>query len=345
MKSQFRVVALVLVAASTIIAAGCKTTPPNGANASAWSVDPAVVDPATNSDTQFPNVAYAPIGPPRGKLAVVFHGTGAQPQAHFELYSALRADGYHVIGLRYSATLGTLSACPDANAATDPDCHRPMRSETVFGAGVDDPDGNSYDHPMAMVSQADSVYNRLAKLVDWLDTKAPTKGWGQFQLATGGVCNTMNTTYGVCDLDWSKISAIGHSQGAGVALYLGKFFDLNAIGLISGSFDAYDIGGGSFTAAPWITEGGMDTPASEIRSFSHLSDYSLDRITAVHDAVGIAGPNVSATLTPPYATDRLVTNEDSTCPWDGAPGHNSTAVDVCTPDYVYPNAWEALAGS
>ncbi len=343
MKTNVRMAALA-VAALAIIAAGC-VQPAQSGSGNAWTIDGPQADPAITSENQYPSVAYAPTSAARGQLAVVFHGTGASPQAHFELYSALRADGYHVIGLRYSASVGTQAACPDDVAATFPDCHREARSETVFGAGVTDPDGNSYDHPGLNISQANSVYNRLAKLVEWLDTKAPAKGWGQFQQSTGGTCDNVHPTYDVCDLDWSKISAVGHSQGAGVALYLGKFFQLNAIGLLSGSFDAFDDGGGVYTVAPWITEGGMDTPASDIRSLTHLGDYSLERILAVHNALGIPGADVSATLAPPYASNRLITNLASTCPWDGAPGHNSTAVDLCTPDHAYVNAWKALAGS
>lgn len=333
------------VAALAILAASCTQTPSGPGSANSWTVDPAVADAATTADALAPNLAYAPTTPPIGRLAVFMHGTGSQPHAHYEIATRLRAEGYHVILLRYSATLGTLGACPDAVAAPQPDCHREFRSEAVFGAGVVDPDGNSYDHAIANISSADSISNRLLKLVDFLDGVAPTKGWDQFQLSTLGTCDTMNTTYGVCDLDWSTISAVGHSQGAGVALYLGKFFDLNAIGLLSGPFDAFDLGGGLFTVAPWITEGGFDTPAAEIRSLSHLSDYAIDRIRAALDAVPVAGPEVSAILPPPFPTGRLVTSETATCPWDPAQGHNSTAVDVCAPDYLYSAAWSALAGS
>ncbi len=332
-----------------MLAAGC-TQPSSGSGGggsggvNSWTVNPAVVDPATTSDPQALNVAYGPTGTPRGELAVMLHGTGSNPQAHYEIAANLRARGFHVILLRYSASLGTLGACPDSGALSFPDCHRQFRSETIFGAGVTDPDGNTYDHPTANISQADSVSNRLLKLVDFLDGFAPTKGWDQFQQSTGGTCDTVNATYGVCDLDWSKVSALGHSQGAGVVLYLGKFFDLNAIGLLSGPFDSFE-DGSNHTVAPWITEGGMDTPASDIRSLTHLVDYSLGRIRSALDALGVAGPEVDFASGPPYGSNRLVTSAGSTCPWDASRGHNSTAVDVCSPDYLYYDAWSALAGA
>ncbi|MCZ7630635.1 MAG: hypothetical protein M5U19_17075 [Microthrixaceae bacterium] len=167
-------------------------------------------------------------------FAVVLHGTGAGTTGYGEITSALRSDGYHVIVLRYSAALGTLGACPDSVSSSFPDCHRAFRSETVFGAGVQDPSGDAFDHPGAQVPAADSLVNRLLKLIERMKVIAPSAGWGQFQDATSGVCNNMNTTYGACELKWSKVALIGHSQGAGVALYMSKFFPLRAEGSCRG---------------------------------------------------------------------------------------------------------------
>ena len=64
-----------------------------------------------------------------------------------------------------------------------------FRSETTFGGGVTDPDGGSYDHALVSISQANSVMNRLLKLVDYLNVIAPTAGWGDFQQRTGPACD------------------------------------------------------------------------------------------------------------------------------------------------------------
>ena len=43
---------------------------------------------------------------------------------------------------------------------------------------------------------------------------------------------------------------------------------------------------------------------------------------------------------------QLVTSTPSACPiGDSAPSHNSTAVDLCVPDYAYDAAWRYLATS
>jgi pimeloyl-ACP methyl ester carboxylesterase len=342
-------IGVIALLALTFIAAACAQPPSGGTggllNATTWSTNPKDTDPQISSDATFTNLAYAPVGPARGRLAVVLHGTGSSPQAYTELAGALRGSGFHVIVLRYSAALGTQGACPDANAATDPDCFRVFRSETVFGANVADPTGHAYDQPLAAISQSNSVMNRLLKYVEYLRTVTPSAGWDQFQQRSGTTCTQPNTTYGACNLKWDKVVGVGHSQGAGVALYLAKFFPLDRVAMLSGSFDAFDLGDGSFTVAPWITEGGLAVPASRIGTLTHYSDYGLGRIRAVEDALGVPGPEVSASSPPPFdGSRRLMTNVASTCPWDSAPGHNSTAVDLCVPDYAYSSAWTYLAG-
>ena len=339
---------IIVALALALLASGC-TQPSGGGNATgpatSWSINPSVTDPAIANDPLYTHLAYAPGSNDNGKLAVVLHGTSSSPLAYTELAGALRSIGFHVIVLRYSAALGTTGACPDADALTDPDCFRTFRAETTFGAGVLDPTGHAYDHPLAFISQANSVMNRLLKVVDYLQTIAPTSGWGQFQQRTGSTCDSFNATYGACDLVWDKVAAVGHSQGAGVALYLGKFFPLAKVVLLSGSYDAYDLGGGNEIVAPWITEGAFATATADIRTLSHTADFGLGRIRAVEDAVGVTGAEVSVTsAAPPYGgSHRLVTSLASTCPWDSAPGHNSTAVDACAPDLAYNAAWAYLA--
>jgi hypothetical protein len=195
----------------------------------------------------------------------------------------------------------------------------------------------------ANVSKANSVLNRILKLVDFMALAYPDSGFDQFQQKTGGTCDVMNTTYGTCDLDWSKVAMLGHSQGSGVALYMAKFLSMRAVGLFSGTYDAF-VEGGVATAAQWTDEGDFDTPPGSIRTLMHTNDYGANRIRAVAEAVGIPGPEVSATVTP-FLTNRLVTSLASQCPWDGAPSHNSTSVTACVPGYAYQDAWRYMAGS
>jgi len=160
--------------------------------------------------------------------------------------------------------------------------------------------------------------NRLLKVVDYLNTIAPASGWGNFQQRSGPVCDSPNTTYGACNLNWSDVVAMGHSQGAGVALYLGKFFPLAKVGMLSGSYDAYDLGGGNYSVAPWITEAGLAVANADIGTLLHTNDYGLNLFRAVENRrtlvratnggiTCIVDPNGRITaLLPPFREDFLV---------------------------------------
>ena len=333
-----------LIVAVAALGAACQPGTPS-ATATSWSIDPQSTDDQLATDLISPNLAHLPTSAALGRLAVILPGTSAGTANFGELTSTMRQAGYHVIVLRYSNALGTSAACPDAGALTDPDCFRSFRSEVTFGAGIQDPEGGTHDHPIATVSVSSSVLNRLMKLLDRLHVIAPAAGWDQFQQRTGGACDVVDPTYGGCALNWGSVTVIGHSQGSGVGLYLAKFFPIERLVMLSGSYDAYSLGGGSFLPASWITEAPLAIAPSSVHTFFHTSDQNLLRIRAVADAVGVPGVEVSVTgAPPPYGgTNRLVTSVAATCPWDSSASHNSTAVDICTPDLAYVDAWTTLA--
>ncbi|UDY34678.1 BPSS1187 family protein [Dermatobacter hominis] len=342
-----RIMSVAVVAALVAVAAACQQPPSGGAASTSWSINPSATDALIAGDSVSTHQAYLPIGAAQNKLAVILPGTSATTLAFSELATVLRRSGFHVIVLRYPSSLGTTGACPDAGAATYPDCFRVFRSEVVFGSDVQDPIGDTYDHPIAAVNAPNSVVNRLTKLLDHLVQLAPTAGWDKFQYRTGaGVCTQVDGTYGGCAINWTKVTAVGHSQGAGVGLYLAKFFPLARVVMLSGSFDAYDLGGGSFAVAPWITEAPLVVAPADIRTLLHTSDPALGRMRAVASALGIPGSEVNVTTSsPPYGgSKRLVTSLASSCGlWDSSPSHNSTAVDACAPDQAYDAAWTYLA--
>ncbi len=339
-------VAAASIAAFVAVAAACGPPPTGGAGTGATtSVEPSATDPAITADLINQNFASIPSGVAAGKLAVVLPGTSASTLGYSEMTRALRNRGYHVIVLRYASAVATYSACPDGAAATAPDCFRSFRSEVTFGSGVADPSGHAFDNPVANVSRSNSVVNRLTKLVDRLVAIAPGNGWGQFQhRGPSGACLQVDATYGGCSIDWTKVAAVGHSQGAGVALYLAKFFPLDRVVMLSGSFDAYDLGGGNYTVAPWITEAPLAVPVSRIGVMLHTSDPSVGRIRAVADGVGVVGPetDVGSSSSPFGGSRWLATSQTPTCALDSAPSHNSTAVDGCVPDGAYDDAWTYL---
>lgn len=303
--------ALVLVVL-LLAALGC-TPVGDGSGSGPRAVQPSLTDPALPDDPLEPNLWIAPKGTPKGKLAVLFNGTGAGPSVLTNLGTTLADDGFHVVILRYESAVGTQAACPDSVAATFPDCHRAFRGEVVFGSAV-------ANHPAVSVDTARSVRNRLDAMVSYLAGRYPLDGW---------------------DLDWSDRVLVGHSQGAGVALYLSKFFAVERVVLLSGTYDVF---GSIPTVAPWITEGGFATPSSRIGWFAHLSDPGLPLQRAVAQAVGVTGSEVAVASGAPYGgSRRLVTSAQPGCPFDSSPTHNSTATNLCSSSALHPPAWRYLA--
>ena len=179
---------------------------------------------------------------------MLFAGTGAGPLRTPSWPSASSGEGFHVIGLRYPSAVGTDGACPASVEATFPDCHRALRGELAFGENVAGPAGPQ-DHPSLSVDAANSVTNRLIKQLDRLHALYPTEGWDQFQPTSGGSCTLVDPTYGGCSLDWSTMVLMGHSQGAGLSLFLSKYHDVARVGMLSGTADVFVPVGGPISVA------------------------------------------------------------------------------------------------
>lgn len=302
-----------------------------------------MTDPAIRSDPTNPSFSIRAGGEPRGELVVLFNGTGAGPAALTKLGKNLSAAGFHVIGLRYDSATGTRSACPDSVAVTDPDCHRAFRSEVVFGAGVVDPRGEAHDHASLDVTAANSVMNRLIKQVDHLQQRNPLDGWGAFQVSEGGVCTQPHPVHGGCELEWDRIVVMGHSQGAGVALYLSQFFPVARVGMLSGPADVFSTPDGK-VVAPWIADGVSATAPEDVATVSHVADPAIWDHRAAAEALDLPGPEVSTTLfARPYLWSRqLTTALTPACPLLSGQAHNATATDLCAPTAMRP-VWEYLA--
>lgn len=338
---------LLALAASAAALLGVACAPPpsgggggGGTPLQQWS--PHLTDPALPADTDRPNTSKTPSTEPRGELAVVLNGTGADPLALTKLTRVLSASGFHVVGLRYNSAFGTNAACPNSVAESDPECHRAFRNEIVFGAGQAAPDGTVSDHPSVNVDATRSVHNRLLKLVDYLHQRYPLNGWGQFQQRDDGVCTEVHPVHAACELDWSKVVPVGHSQGAGVGLYLSKQFELPRVAMLSGTADVFRVDG-ERVVAPWIVEGDFATDRADIVSLVHTGDSDVGDHRAVADALDLPGIEISTTLLPrPYfESRRLSTSLTPACLIGSALAHNSTATDPCVRSELYP-VWEYM---
>lgn len=306
-------------------------------------------DTSQRTGKHVPHQVYAPKIPTAdAKLIILFHGTYGAPSNYRKLATLLAGHGFYVINLRYVADKPIFGACPEDSLDRDPDCYRRFRSETLFGQAVTDPAGKSYDFPATEITRANSAMNRLATLMAYLVTKDTTRaqGWDRFvAVDVKAACADLKfkATYGLCGLDWSRVTAGGHSQGAGVALYLGKFYRLGGVVMLSGPQDAYSPAKAGWKleaalmatkAAPWISEGGFATPVDRIYGFANLYDGLFPRQLVAWQSLGVPG---TAQLTDGSQPDLALTSHQvvlttvPVCDRPDASGkaHGSTGPNDC----------------
>jgi pimeloyl-ACP methyl ester carboxylesterase len=138
-----------------------------------------------------PHFVYSPVGPPRNQLFVFLPGTGRNPPIAARFTTEATNLGYHVVQIAYDHGVGAKHARDDA----DPDAFARFRWAII--------EGGSSPYLSAPISRAESIENRVIKLLTYLDAHQSGQGWGQF-LKAGG-------------MNWDKMVLGGHSQGGGHA--------------------------------------------------------------------------------------------------------------------------------
>lgn len=138
---------------------------------------------------------------PKNKLLVFLPGTGGKPKDHYTEFCKTAAnEGYHSIGLVYKNTISISDSCGTL-ANNGPNCSEDARMEIIYGTPLS---------PQVNVDSANSIMNRLTKLLYYLESNYPTKGWD----------NYIDTT--TMDIHWEKIALAGHSQGGGHAALIAR---------------------------------------------------------------------------------------------------------------------------
>ena len=243
------------------------------------------------------------------KLFVFLPGTvvgSATPQrpAQFQLVQQEAARlGYHVIGLMYVNSGGIAQACPtDSDPAA---CYENARLEVV--EGID-------RSPIVDVNAANSIDNRLTKLLEYLAAQYPDEDWSRF-LAHDKP-------------KWSQIAISGHSGGGGFAAMIAKVRVVARVVLFAAVTDSIGT-----QSVPWVTT--HQTPSDRYYGLAHDRDSFFRPIRASWDSLGMAalGPAVAPeTSEPPYdLTHMLVTD---VLPRGGFVGNNargSVSNDANTP--------------
>jgi hypothetical protein len=259
-----------------------------------------------------------PSAPRFPKLVVFLPGFEGKPRCCQLMESEIARLGYYVIGLMYPNEFNIVTGC---SASLDPDCAAQARLEILDGV---DRSGT------LSVNYANSIDNRLIKLLVYLDQSFPSEGWSRF-LQDG-------------EPDWSKIVISGNSFGAGQAALIGTVRKVKRVVMISGPAPE--------ETAPWISIG--ETPAAKYFVLYHQHETWTSVITANVGALGLDrfGSPVAPELSePPYGgTHLLATDLVPRGATDPAAAHLSTSVDVRTPlapdgTPLLRDAWRYLWGA
>jgi hypothetical protein len=226
------------------------------------------------------------------------------------------------VGISYpnSEAIGVLCATQPTN------CYGDARLEVVTGQAAS---------AVVAVNRANSIENRLIKLLRFMRSTEPAGNWGQFLTGDTAVL-------------WSKISIAGHSQGGGHALFIAQRYSVGR----ATAYGSYGDGlPGNAGPAPWVTRP-YATPTSRIVGFISAFDEIVVPLQAFSawSAIGLTGAVVDVDENPPPfgAAQRFFTNA---APANRllavSPNHNLVVLDLNTPKVgttpVFADIWRALS--
>jgi len=273
---------------------------------SQFGVLPSATDPAINTfDTQHTVFVDSKVAP-RNELVVFLPGTNGHTLGTTHFCSTAAELGYQVIDLMYP---DTISATTVRNSA-DPNAFLNFRLEIIEGRDLS---------PAVEVNRANSVENRLVKLLLFLSKNRPTEGWSRYLNGSGQPV-------------WEKIVISGHSQGAGHAALIAIRHKVARAVLFGGPKD-YDRHLNK--PAAWYTT--PATPTGRFFNFNHEQDHQgcdlKEQLEICHvmgmDKFGGAA-NVDTTASPYNHSHILTTNYPGTR-ITSIMAHTSVSSDRTTP--------------
>jgi hypothetical protein len=195
-------------------------------------IKPSDTDPAIKRYDRVDYVLFNENSGSAATLLVFLTGTGGEPPAPIAFLHAATDAGYRVISLDYNDEPAVAVYCP----RKPPACSGDFRRMRIFGDGISiDPSINN--------TGAESIVNRLVKLLAYLDRQDPHENWGAY-LDNGSP-------------NWSRIALAGQFQGAGMAAYIAKKRAVARAILFSSPWDFVVTSGNVETLAPWLA-----TPAA-----------------------------------------------------------------------------------
>ncbi len=285
---------LVLLGCCSIAPVSALAAPPTVRLIAASATDPAI------EDVNGVHHVVIPAAEDRiGRLMVFLPGTTGSPQMYATLIERIATLGYHAIGLAYVNEVAVNAICAGMGASG---CHEQVRREVLTG---------SDESELVEVDVDNSAFNRLERLLAYLETLAPGEDWDVYRDTEGRV-------------RWDLVVVSGHSQGAGHAAFTARLERVARAVLFSGT-----------EPAPWTQATDFATPGSDFHGFAHFLESIYPPIQLSWQNLGIPGPptSVDAAL-PPYAGSQQLGTSNPDCSGDPQSNgfyHNCHCVDGWMP--------------
>jgi len=268
-----------------------------------------------------PHYAIAPhLTSRKNRLFLFLSGSYGDPSNQCLILQTAAQLGYYAINLCYPNSWTVAGLCRNS---VDLEAHDKVRWEIIDGIKR----SNLID-----ISRANSIENRLIKLLLYLHQQHPEEGW--FDYIDGNFPK------------WESIVVAGHSQGGGHAAIIAKEHIVDRVILLGAPADYNRI---LKRPASWLSTPHI-TPADRYYGFAHLQDPGIKRISIAWRLLGMTAygspVNVDSTPLPYHQSHQLVTRAN---PASRQKYHGCVAVDAHTPKLPdgtprFKSVWQYLLG-
>jgi hypothetical protein len=291
---------ILLVATAAVSCSVDSVTPSDGDPGSTAGIERRVDPSATGAGITNSTGQHFVFAPGRSNqspsLLVFLPGTGGRPEFYTTFLRHAERQGHHAIGLAYANTEAVNDLCA---SAPSPTCQEDARVEVITGAPRS---------ALVSVDVANSIDNRLAALVSWLDRNFPAEGWSAY-LTNGGP-------------RWDRVIVAGHSQGGGHAAMIARLRVVRRAILLSAT-----------EPAAWTTMS-FATAKSGLYGFAHERESAFNGITASWRLMAMPGPITSVdAATPPFGGSHQLQTSTGMCRTVAVVDtfHNCVITDGVTP--------------
>ncbi|MEK7725285.1 MAG: hypothetical protein AAB336_13105, partial [Acidobacteriota bacterium] len=202
---------------------------------------PSATDSEINTFDTVHGVYFNSKAPTKNKLVVFIPGTNGNGMGAKRFSSAAAEEGFHVVSLSYPTSI----AATICHSQMDENCFENFRREIIEGKDLSN---------LIEVNRANSIENRLHKLLLFLKKNNENEGWGKFLTETG-------------EINWESLILSGQSQGGGHAPLMAKFHRVSRVIMVSSPKD-WDRKNNK--PAKWYGEGA--TSLKNYFAFNHKQD-------------------------------------------------------------------------